>query len=397
MISARYSPTGTTEILHMRANESDIRILFVDDEPEVLKSISRILIQEPYQKVFAQSGSEALDILAMDSVDIIIADLRMPEMDGLSLLEAVRGQYPDVIRLVLSADTEVNTLFDAINLGQVFRYISKPIRELGAFKETLNQAVAHSLTYRQAREADRMKSEFVASVSHELRTPLASIQGFTSTILRDPEMDKETRHEFLEIIDRECARLSLLIEGILDLRMIESGAEQLHLSTIDFVALVREAANALQHMSDTANVLIKLKLPEAGPVITADQDRAFRLIYNLVDNAIKFTPADGQVNIDVSVKPSTICLRIRDTGIGIAPASLPHICERFYRERHDGRETPGTGIGLALVKQTVQLHGWVIDFESSEGNGTTVTLRIPCPPDSSMYPENGDQAEAGDQ
>lgn len=361
----------------MTRNDSDITILFVDDEREVLNSIQRLLIREPYAVLFAQGAEEALALLSSRSVDIVVSDIRMPDMDGLSLLEAIREKYPDVIRMILSAGTEIDTLLDAINKGRVFRFIPKPIDDIAAFQTTLNQAADQCLICRHAREADRMKSEFAASVSHEFRSPLACIKGFASTILREPEMEAKTRQEFLEIINHECERLSHLIETILDLSAIESGVVHLNIGSIHLNEVTREVVDMLRPASEKADVRIAVQTADNLALIEADRDRTFRLIYNLISNAIKFTPRRGSVDVEVNSTQEGICLRVRDTGIGMPQGALAHVCERFYRVHREGTEFPGTGLGLSLVKQTVEKHGWTLEFESREGEGTTVTLNIP--------------------
>lgn len=224
------------------------------------------------------------------------------------------------------------------------------------------------------KKLEKMRSQFVANVSHELKTPLTSIKGFSET-LKFVE-DEETRIKFLDIINEESERLTRLINDILTLSSIE------HTKTVknEWIDIVRETEkiyHLLAPKAESKNVHLNLRLPEAV-YIQGDSDNYKQLILNLVDNAIKYTKEDGEVNILVDKMENALRITIQDTGIGIPKKHLSRIFERFYRvDKARDRAMGGTGLGLAIVKHIVLSMGGTIDVDSKMGEGTAFTIVIP--------------------
>jgi two-component system phosphate regulon sensor histidine kinase PhoR len=224
------------------------------------------------------------------------------------------------------------------------------------------------------KKLEKMRSQFVANVSHELKTPLTSIKGFSET-LKFVE-DEETRIKFLDIINEESERLTRLINDILTLSSIE------HTKTVknEWIDIVRETEkiyHLLAPKAESKNVHLNLRLPEAV-YIQGDSDNYKQLILNLVDNAIKYTKEDGEVNILVDKMEDALRITIQDTGIGIPKKHLSRIFERFYRvDKARDRAMGGTGLGLAIVKHIVLSMGGTIDVDSKMGEGTAFTIIIP--------------------
>ena len=352
----------------------NISILFVDDERSVLNALRRNLLRDSFESLFAQSGAEALAMLAERPVDILVADLRMPEMDGIALLETVRRKYPDIVRLVLSASSDVDRILDTINKGEVFRFIVKPINDLDAFRRTIGQAMAQVLLERRAKEADRLKAEFLASITHELKSPLAAIKGFAGAVLRDREMDDATRNVFLCMAVSECDRLMQLISSVLDISRIEAGSFALHLKPTDLGLLIEETADSMRPAFAAGKVTLKTEIPGDTPDVRGDRDRLIQVFRNLLDNALKFTPEGGEIRVSLSKTGNGLIARVEDTGRGIDPDELPRICEKFFRGRRAGARIGGAGLGLAVAREILDRHGWGLTFESEPGEGTTVTV-----------------------
>ena len=236
------------------------------------------------------------------------------------------------------------------------------------------------------RGVEQMKTAFISTVSHELRTPLTSIKGFISTLVHDDEgyFDETTRREFYGIIDAECDRLKRLIEDLLDISRIEQGsAMQMNWQPVD-VPAVAEKVLAVQR-AYAKNHTLALDFPADFPPIEADPDKIDQILTNLVNNAIKYSPQGGLVQVSgrVGENSNTVVLRVSDQGIGISRENLPKIWDNFYRvDNRDNREIGGTGIGLALVKALVEGHkGKVEPPESELGRGTTFLVTLPiCRP-----------------
>ncbi len=240
------------------------------------------------------------------------------------------------------------------------------------------------------REVERMKSQFVASVSHELRTPLTSILGFARTLLRKPDLDEGSRTEFLGIIHSQSERLHHLIEDILEISKIESGGSGLSLESIDLPGITQGVIMGLRTKAEAGEVTLSLEVPRPPHApLMADPARVRSVVENLVDNAIKFTPAGREVRVALAHSSGTWRLEVQDTGLGIPADHLDRIFERFHRVIRPGLEIAGTGLGLAIVKEIVEAHGGRISVSSTVDEGTCFVVELPCtgPVPASSEPE----------
>ncbi len=232
----------------------------------------------------------------------------------------------------------------------------------------------------ELRRLERVRQEFVANVSHELKTPLAVIKACVETLIDGAVDDLENRTSFLDQIDDQADRLNALILDLLSLARIESGTEMFEFQE---VALERVAAACLErHQARAEGNQQVLTADGATPVLAwADEEALSQILDNLVDNALKYTPAGGRIQVRWWAQGDAVCLEVQDTGIGIAERDLARIFERFYRvDRARSRELGGTGLGLAIVKHLAQaMHGSVA-ATSRLGQGTTFTVRLPGVP-----------------
>lgn len=231
-----------------------------------------------------------------------------------------------------------------------------------------------------ARKLEQMRTEFVANVTHELRTPLTSIRGFAETLLDGALEDPETARSFVEIIKREGEHLGALIEDLLDLSRIESGRMRMQPETVQLAALVTESLAGLTQKASAQSIHLEITVP-AELRLVADPSRLAQILINLVDNALKYTPAGGFVRVQAVELNEYVRFQVSDTGSGMPKADLPRIFERFYRvDKARTRKTGGTGLGLSIVKHIVEAHGGSISVESDLGQGTTFTFLLPKHP-----------------
>jgi signal transduction histidine kinase/putative methionine-R-sulfoxide reductase with GAF domain len=227
------------------------------------------------------------------------------------------------------------------------------------------------------KELDAMKSQLLSTVSHELRTPLASIKGFATTLLRDDvDWDDQSRHEFLSIIDEESDRLTELISNLLDMSRVEAGALRVEVEPTNLRPLIEETANEFQMM--THNYQFVVKLPSPLPAVMADPRRARQVLRNLVENAVKYTPAGGPIVISAQATPNFVQISVADRGIGIEAQLLESIFDRFYQvDSASTRKVGGSGLGLSISKAIVEAHGGRIWAESQPGVGSTFHFMLP--------------------
>ncbi len=223
-----------------------------------------------------------------------------------------------------------------------------------------------------------MRVDFVANVSHELRTPLSAVMGALET-LADADQDDETRARFLELAMRNAARLKAIVNDLLDLSALEAQDEGLPLELLSLGEPLRAAASALSGAAQKKGVQLELVVGGTGPVLVRGHaQRLEQTFTNLIANAIQYTPAGGRVTASMRVDADEARVEVADTGIGIPAAALPRVFERFYRvDRGRGRDSGGTGLGLALVKHVALAHGGQVDVASEEGRGSTFTVRLP--------------------
>ncbi|MBN1976936.1 MAG: HAMP domain-containing protein [Anaerolineae bacterium] len=276
--------------------------------------------------------------------------------------------------------------------ARVFELLTTPLRgEDGSVSGAV--AVGHDVTaYRQL---DRLRTNFVSDVSHELRTPLTAIKGFIETLQDGAADDPAVRDRFLNTIAAETERLTRLTNDLLLLTRADAGRLDLHLASIDLVGCAQRAVAQLAGRAREKQVAIATELPDSPALAQADADRIHQVLVNLLDNAIKFTPAGGGVVVCVSssgsgdkeargqdggITPLSPCLlvSVRDTGPGIPADEIPHVFERFYRgDRSRAREgADGSGLGLAIAKAIVEAHGGQIWVTSEPGKGAAFRFTL---------------------
>ncbi|GAB4483568.1 MAG: hypothetical protein OHK006_04980 [Thermodesulfovibrionales bacterium] len=224
------------------------------------------------------------------------------------------------------------------------------------------------------REIDRMKTEIVRSVSHEFRTPLTAIVGMTEMILQG-DIGSDRAAEYLTIIRSEGLRLTDMVNKLLNIARIESGREALRLERLDIRNVLQDVRRAFLPL--LAERKAKLVFDEHARVqFVADREKIIQILMNLVDNALIFSDDGCIIEVRAASAGGTTSISVSDTGWGIPEADIPRLTERFFRGRH-GERTRGTGLGLSLVQEFVDMHGGTVSFESAEGRGTTVTITLP--------------------
>jgi len=265
------------------------------------------------------------------------------------------------------------------------RVLSRSVRRVGSSN------TAFVLYYRDVTretEVDRMKSEFLSTAAHELRTPMASIMGFSELLLTRKYDENRTR-DFLDTINRQSTRLTSLLNELLDLARIESrAAKDFQLVRQPLGAIVRDTVAAFMIPGD--NRSIDLELLGELPEVRVDAAKIQQSLINVISNAFKYSPGGGCVALSSELQEDRIGLRVRDEGLGMTPEQCARAFERFYRADSSGN-IPGTGLGLSLVKEIIEIHGGSVDLDSAAGVGTTLTLWLP------LAPPIGDAASAETQ
>jgi PAS domain S-box-containing protein len=231
---------------------------------------------------------------------------------------------------------------------------------------------------REAEAANRLKDEFLATLSHELRTPLNAIMGWAS-MLRQDALDGDGKQRALEIIERNARSQQQLINDILDVSKIIRGALRLDMQPVNIVDSLRAVLESVTPTAQAKRQSLTATLPEDPVVVAGDRERLQQVFWNLLSNALKYTPQNGQIDVTLAADNGDVDVTIRDTGVGIAPDVLPYVFERFRQgEGGPRREFGGLGLGLAIVRHLTEMHGGSVRASSrGAGHGATFTVTLP--------------------
>ena len=397
--------------------EQEVRpvLLAIDDDPDNRAFLTKAVSRQGFDAVTAPNATQARRQLDGRRPALIFLDVQMPEESGLSLLPQMLRDFPESVVVMMTAYGSEQVAAEALR-GGADDYIAKPIdlhrlrellernlekQRLRAERQSLVARLKDSNRYlmrqhaalrradeeilqvnRQLEQSSRYKSEFLANMSHELRTPLNAIMGF-SEILLDVTMNLTAgeRTEFLRNIHSSGQHLLGLINDILDLAKIEAGKMDLHPEQMPVMEALQEVTAILDPMARQQGLQLRTVGAADASVIMADRSKFKQVLYNLLSNAVKFTPAPGTITLSVKDSPQQLTVSVEDTGIGMKPEDLPKLFREF--EQIDGsytRRYQGTGLGLALCRRFVEMHGGRIWAESQFGKGSIFTFTIPREP-----------------
>ena len=255
-------------------------------------------------------------------------------------------------------------------------------------------AVENAL-FSEAREANRLKDEFIAAVSHELRTPLNALRSW-AWVLRQNQLAPDKVGPVAEAIERSVAAQARIIDDLLDVSRIMTGKMSLRLEPLDLRPIVQAAVDAFATAAAEQGVTLMLEIDDGPVMVAADGDRLQQVVSNLISNAIKFTPSAGRVDVTLRVEGTNAVIHVRDTGCGIAPLFLPHVFERFRQaDGSSTRRAGGLGVGLTIARQLVEMHGGMVGVRSDgEGKGATFTATLPRLTEVQPAPTPPDEAGA---
>jgi two-component system phosphate regulon sensor histidine kinase PhoR len=346
-----------------------------DLEEEQAKA--RAILESMVEGVVAVDGHD--HIVVMNEGARTIFALGAVRAEGKSFLEVIRNV--DLYRIFRESrgGTPAAVVGRQLRLStpveRVLEVHAAPLRLTG--DEVGAVMVLHDVT--ELRRLERVRTEFVANVSHELRTPLTAIHGYLETLLGGALEEPEHARKFLEIAFRHTERLGRLVSDLTDLSNIELGKVSLRLEATPLDEVVDSVLTMIRPRADSGEVALSVDLPGDLPPVRADRDRLAQILINLVDNGVKYTPVGGRVAVSARrVSPVLVEVGVTDTGVGIPPADLPRVTERFYRvDRARSRELGGTGLGLAIVKHLVLAHGGELAIDSQPGRGTMVRFSLP--------------------
>jgi PAS domain S-box-containing protein len=341
---------------------------------------------------------------------ILIPEVRPADLDGLAetpehrqAVEALGPRSLMVAPIAARGRTLGALTFIAAETERRFGRSDLGLAEDVARRAAL--AVENARLYKASQEArqgaeaaNRAKDEFLATLSHELRTPLSPILGWTR-LLRAGDLDQAATERGLEVIERNVRAQTQLIEDLLDVSRIITGKLRLEVRPMDLAAVVEAGIDAVRPAAEAKGIRIETRLESTGAAMVGDPDRLQQVVWNLVSNAVKFTPKEGRVDVELSRIDSHARLVVRDTGKGIQPVFLPHVFDRLRQaDSTSTRAHGGLGIGLAIVRHLVELHGGTVSAESAgEGTGASFTVELPISSMAGTQRTSPDGAAASDE
>lgn len=255
--------------------------------------------------------------------------------------------------------------------------ISGTVQDVTEYRQALSEIARHTAELQQARELDRLKTDFVNAVSHDLRSPLTTIRGYAEFLeeqIAGPLNDQQ--RDFITQIQKSTFRLENLVNDLLDFARMEAGTFRLETRPCDVRTLIRDIAESLGPQIEGAKLSLRLVLAPEMPEVRMDARRIERVLTNLIGNAIKFTPEGGTIEVRASRDDSQLRIEVSDTGIGIDPADMPKLFKRFS-QLEQGARKGGTGLGLNISKGIVEAHRGKIGVDSQVNRGSTFWFTLP--------------------
>lgn len=376
----------------MTQTDDPIPVLLVDDLQENLLALEALLRRDGLTFLKARTGDEALELLLAHDVALALLDVQMPGMDGFQLAEYMRGStrtrhVPIIFVTAGSADHQRR--FRGYEAGAV-DFIQKPIEAdilsskaevffdlFDQRRQVLRQRDELEAYAAQLRAADRRKDEFLAVLGHELRNPLMALRAGLQLLER--EADGSKARVIRERMGTQVLHLSRLIEDLLDMSRIDQGKIALRLERVSLQAVLESAIDTSRPKIDAGLHTLTVELPDEPAWIAGDFTRLSQVVSNLLTNAAKYTPSGGELRLSARLEADTIQIEVEDNGVGVPPEMQERIFALYTQvPGPDTRSSEGLGIGLALVKQLVELHQGLIAVSSEgEGRGSRFTVRLP--------------------
>lgn len=357
------STVNTSDVIKALEGAKGVWIGNVDYSSHTVMAISYPL------KVEGKTIGVLRFISSLKETNRIIRNIAMVLLAVGSMVILISG----VVSLFL-ADTIVKPLKEVTDVAEKMADGQLNIRsekkfddEIGKLSDTLNYMAEELI------KKEQLKNDFISSISHELRTPLTSIKGWAITLKGAEANDKELIKDGLDIIEKESDRLSNMVEELLDFSRFVSGRITLEKKEIQLSNLIKQIAKQFLPRAKDRDILFNVYCEDL-PIIIADENRIKQLLINLLDNAFKFTPSGGQVDLKVENKGDNILIQVMDNGYGISEEDLPYIMEKFYKGKNSKSHS---GLGLSICDEIVKLHGGKINVESKLEKGTTISVFLP--------------------
>ena len=357
-------------------------VLIVDPDRDCALTFAEHLRRHGFETAVA-TPDDMFDVLSGFNASIVLCDIEGEGAAGANLPGQLLDVRPDLVCVAMAKRADMRQGGDFIDKSKGVDGLVPTIedcfkkRELWRLADTGYELIKHA--EHATKEASRVKVEFLAKISHELRTPLNAIIGFSELMMRDSRgIVNEQYRTYISDIHSSGRHLLDIINDILDFAKAEAGQLVLFESNVDVQQVAQAIERLLGPRARDSGIALKIRMPADLPLLWCDERKLKQMLLNLLNNAVKFTPSGGLITIEAHLDPDGFILAVRDTGVGIAEADIERVLEPFVQaDTTLNRRQEGTGLGLALVKSMIEIHGGRLQLESSLGNGTAAELVFP--------------------
>lgn len=358
------------------------KLLIVDDEPLIRDLCASVF--DTYKVLQAEDGFDALKFLNHEDVDIVLTDVNMPNIDGLEFLRIVRQEQPDLPVILMTGYSDKELVLNALKAG-ADDFITKPISVLQLTTTVEKVLERHALRSEIAdlRHIDRLKNEFLGLISHKLKTPTTAISLFLQNLAEGVESPKD--ENFLQVLTMVQAESTYLEKLIQDLLYFSEATLQEDEMTLELTDLGQVTTQVIEELQPTAlgnaqRINTQIPVPMSDPLLLVHPQKIHFAVRALLDNAIKFTPQQGIIDVRGDQQGNRVRLTFRDNGIGIPEPELSKIFNKFYQfDPHSTGQVRGFGLGLYYARNFVRAMGGQLQIDSRPGIGTTATIEFPLP------------------
>jgi signal transduction histidine kinase len=391
------------------AQISPVKILIVEDEPDIALALKLALEGAGYEASWAGDGERALGMLSNDiCCNLMLLDIRMPGIDGVEVLKRLRTTGRDIAVIMMSGHGSEELAVECMKIGAE-DYISKPF-VLDDMLQRVERALAHRMALRDKIRLEKEKEDFFMMLSHDMKNPMAAVIG-SIDIMREGRLGpvNDEQIEYLQSAIDSCNEVVAMIDNLLDIRRFEAGKMHLTVRPYNPADICRKVVGQLARAAERDGIKLSLSIEDNTPNLDVDRNALTRILGNLIGNSLKFTPEEGEIVVSCrSIRgaevntiqiPSYVplhenflknncfvALSVRDTGEGIPENELKCIFDRFTQSSStSGRERGGAGLGLAFCSLAVDSFGGVIWAQSSAGQGSEFTILLPCSTAANTY------------
>ena len=381
--AAELPSVSTGELSDAQGRESQedatISVLLIEDNEADAYLVSDSLANsEPNRFTITHRDrlSTGMACLSAEEFDLVLLDLSLPDCEGFETFRRLRESYQSIPIVVLTGLDDQDLAIKTTREGAQ-DYLPKQFIGGELLKRLIRQAIERKRIEEALKQADSRKNEFLAMLAHELRNPLAALEcGLSLLKSAGPESD---RNWAMTMAEHQVRLLARMVDDLLDISRITHGTFQLRRERVRPAELVERAVATVRHLAESHGHRLQVVVPPSLPQLEADPSRLEQVVFNLLTNALKFTPQGGRVELSVGAVEGQLVLTVRDTGCGIAPDFLPHVFEPFVQaESTLARERGGLGIGLTFVKAIVELHGGSVEARSEGLHlGSEFVVRLP--------------------